>query len=108
MKYRIWWVVNVPNDIFTHEVPGLKEAVAVLKVMACYDNYIDESIKHSLGLPREVICTSTGGLEFYHEEDGEWEEWLDSNGDTIWEYFDAIYPSLVEEKGFPEDAELTC
>mgnify|MGYP001583312538 FL=1 len=74
MKYRIWWIPQVPMKPFYYEVPSLLVGKHLLEAFALYDLFqLENHIKPDY--------SNTGGLQCF--EDGEWCDWENENGESI-------------------------
>ena len=64
MKYRVWWIPQIPMEPFTVNVETIKEGIKIMVVLANYDQFqLDNNIKPD-------YC-NTGGLQFFDAEDTE-------------------------------------
>lgn len=62
---RVWWIPQVPGEMFYVDVPDLPSAARTMDTLAFYDLFqFDNNIKPDYA--------NAGGVERY--EDGEWEE----------------------------------
>ena len=69
MKYRVWWIPQVPMDTqFRVEVPTAEEGARLLRVLADYDLF---QYEHRI----KPDYSNAGGLEVF--VDDEWESWMD-------------------------------
>jgi len=74
LKFRVWWIPQVPMEAFRVTVGSPKEAKNVLKILADYDTFqFENNIKPDY--------SNMGGLEVF--EEGEWVEWYDSKCEDI-------------------------
>jgi len=71
-KLRVWWMSNLPSEVFYKEVDSPKEGREVLDILAEYDLYLGE-----------LIESNVGGMEEMQENG--WFEWEDENGCDIYE-----------------------
>lgn len=84
MKYRIWHKCQIGMDKkFYYSVKSVDEAWFLLNVIWDYDSFqYRNKIKGDY--------TSASGLQYFNENDNEWEEWYDENGCDIEEHFYGI------------------
>lgn len=70
---RVWWIPQVPGDLFYVKVAIPEEAFLILRTLAAYDRFqFENKIKPDY--------SNAGGLEMW--EDGEWTEWEDQDGNS--------------------------
>ena len=71
---RVWHIPQIPGKPFLVNVPGVAQAILVLRALADYDRFqFENRIKPD-------YC-NTQGLEVL--EEGEWGEWSNTDGDDI-------------------------
>ena len=67
-KLRVWWVPQVPMKSFYIPVESPEEGKKILDLLAAYDCFqYNQKVKPD-------YC-NMGGLQYYDEDDGEWEDW---------------------------------
>jgi len=78
MKYRVWWIPQLPMKAFTVDVDSVIEGVKVMDVLADYDLFqYENNVKGD-------YC-NTGGLLMFDADDkedspdGSWVDWSDSD-----------------------------
>lgn len=76
-KYRVWMIINPPDEPITIPVSTMNEAIVALKVLAKIGNHPDID---------KAMVANVSGLEEYNEEEQEWQEWYDYNGEDV-EYY---------------------
>lgn len=74
---RIWWTPQIPMEPFHYPVHSANEAAILLDALAKYDLFqFERGVKPDF--------SNAGGLE--ECIDGEWEEWIDEDGEDISEH----------------------
>lgn len=76
MKYRIWWIPQVPGTPFHHDVDSPLQAKTMLHVLAMYDLFL---LEHN----HRVDFSNVGGLQYFDEQENEWFDWEDENGYSV-------------------------
>jgi len=76
-KYRVWTIINPPDEPITIPVNTMDEAIVALKVLAKIGNHPDID---------KAMVANVSGLEEYNEKEQEWQEWYDYNGEDV-EYY---------------------
>jgi len=77
MKYKVWWIPQVPMTQFKVDVASVAEGAKILQVLTDYDAF---QLEHNI---KPDYC-NVGGLIVL--EDGEWTDWYDEDtgeGDPI-------------------------
>lgn len=74
MKFRVWWIPQIPMKAFRVAVDTIDEAALILDTLANYDLFQ----YHNRVKPD---YSNAGGLEVF--ENGEWTEWDDGDGRDI-------------------------
>jgi hypothetical protein len=75
VRYRVWWVPQVPMKAFYVEVDDLKTAVKIVDVLADYDIFQYENrVKPDY--------SNVGGVQVWSEDEN---DWLDLDEDEITE-----------------------
>lgn len=85
-KLRVWWMPQIPCESFYIPVDSPEEGIKILDILAVYDMFqLQENIKPD-------FCNA-GGLQYYDEESGDWEDWyLETENDyydNVDDYFDS-------------------
>jgi hypothetical protein len=74
---RVWWIPQVPMEMFEWPVADLAQASLLLDALAAYDDFqFQNRVKGD-------YC-NTGGLNIFR--DGDWEDWETDEGDSFDEY----------------------
>ena len=67
-KLRVWWIPQVPCESFYIPVNTPEEGRKVLDILAAYDMFqLNNNIKPD-------FC-NVGGLQYWDEEEQEWNDW---------------------------------
>lgn len=80
-KLRVWWVPQVPMQSFYIPVESPEEGKKIMDVLAAYDCF---QYNHNV---KPDYC-NMGGLQYYNEEDGEWEDWYFEDGEVYYDNLD--------------------
>ena len=80
-KFRVWWCPQVPMKSFYIPVESPEEGAKVMDLLAAYDCFqYNNNVK-----PDYANC---GGLQYFCEEDGEWEDWYYEDGEVYYDNLD--------------------
>ena len=67
-KLRVWWIPQIPCESFYIPVDSPEEGKKVLDILAIYDMFqFENDIKPD-------FCNA-GGLQYFDEEEQEWNDW---------------------------------
>jgi hypothetical protein len=108
MKYRVWWVPQVPmKNPFLVSTPTLGEAIRLYDTLARYDEY-----QYANNIKPDYA--NAGGIDVSDETfPGGWVDWHDSNDYSISgalreiEGEDAFRQYIEEQESFVEPASLS-
>ena len=80
MRYRVWWVPQMPMESFKQEVKTLREAKLLIETLAFYDIFqYENNVKPD-------YCNA-GGLQYFDERAAAWVDWtpdmIELDGDSI-------------------------
>lgn len=68
-KLRVWWMPQIPCNVFYVPVNTVEEGKRVLDTLAAYDLFqLENDIKPD-------FCNA-GGLQIWDEEEQEWNDWF--------------------------------
>lgn len=92
-KLRVWWVPQIPMEAFYIPVESPEEGKNVMDLLAAYDCF---QYNHNV---KPDYCNN-GGLQYFNEEDNEWEDWYYDDGknyyDNLDEYIEEMSPRSKE------------
>ena len=77
-KYRVWIIINPPDQPIYISVNTMNEVIVALKTLAVIGNHKDID---------KAMFANVSGLEVYDAENDFWEEWYDCNGEDIEHYW---------------------
>lgn len=65
MKFRVWWVPQIPMESFVVEAPDLKTARLIEDTLAKYDLF---QFEHRI----KPDYANTGGVQRWDEDENDW------------------------------------
>ena len=69
-KLRVWWMPQLPGELFSVPVSSVDEGVKIIDVLGKYDNFqLENNIKPDYA--------NAGGIEMYDDDLGDWIDWED-------------------------------
>lgn len=69
-KLRVWWMPQLPGELFSVPVSSVDEGVKIIDVLGKYDNFqLENNIKPDYA--------NAGGIEMYDDDLGDWVDWED-------------------------------
>jgi hypothetical protein len=79
---QVWWIPQIPGEMFTVPVATVEEGAKLLRVLAEYDLF---QLRHRI----KPDYANVGGLRRWCEE-GDWEDWDDpETGDDLDAYMES-------------------
>lgn len=102
-KLRVWWMPQIGIEkSFYIPVESPEEAKKVMDLLAAYDCFqYNQNVKPD-------YCNA-GGLEYFNEDTGEWEDWYYDDGENYFgeneldEYCEEMSDRAAELKNFAVD-----
>ena len=86
-KLRVWWIPQVPMEAFYVPVESPEEGQKVINILATYDCF---QYNHNV----KSDYANAGGLQYFNEEDNEWEDWYFEDDNSYYDDLD----EFIEEK----------
>ena len=86
-KLRVWWIPQVPMEAFYIPVESPEEGQKVMNILATYDCF---RYNHNV----KPDYANAGGLQYFNEESGEWEDWYFEDENSYYDDLD----EFIEEK----------
>ena len=86
-KLRVWWIPQVPMEAFYVPVESPEEGQKVINILATYDCF---QYNHNV----KPDYANVGGLQYFNEEDNEWEDWYFEDDNS---YYDDLDEYIEEQ-----------